>query len=59
MDDGGGSLWLISTVGGVILLGLALAYASFRGRGVTPAQKEAGERGAQKVYAEEQRAPEN
>jgi hypothetical protein len=55
MDDGSGGYWMIMTVLGVIALGVALAYGIMRNRSVTRGQKEAGERGAERVYAEENR----
>ena len=58
MDDFGG-LWILMTVGGVIALGLALAYATMRNRKMTRGEKIESEEGTARVYAEEQRAPEN
>lgn len=59
MDDGGGALWLILTVGGILLLGLAIAYAALRNRSLTRTEKARSEAGTAEVYAEEQRAKEN
>lgn len=60
MAPGGGDLWLLMTVLGVGLLGLTIAYAMFKNRqGMTPEKRKLTERGAENVYAAEQRDPAN
>ncbi|GLK80154.1 hypothetical protein [Methylopila turkensis] len=57
--EGGGVLWLILTVGGVIVLGVALSYGMLRNRQTTRSEKIAAERGAERVYDAESRDPAN
>lgn len=60
MAPGGGDLWLLMTVLGVGLLGITIAYAAFKSRlNMTPSKREVADRGAERVYAEEQRDPAN
>lgn len=56
MNDGG-ALWLILTVGGVMLLALALVYATLRNRKITPAEHAETERKTAEVYRSENRDP--
>lgn len=59
MEDGGGALWLILTVGGVLLLGLALAYATLRNRKIRPTEHAQTEAATDRLYETEAREPEN
>lgn len=59
MTDGGGDLWLLLTVGGVVVLGAAMAFAIMRNRKMTSGQKKASESATRDVYAAEAREPEN
>ena len=57
---GGGDLWSLKTVGGVLVLGLVLAYATIKNRkGTTPEKRRLQDRATEDVYAAEQRDPAN
>lgn len=58
--NGGGDLWLWMTVGGVIVLGVAIAYATIRNRKeMTSVKARETERATEAVYDAEQRDPAN
>lgn len=59
MQDGGGALWLILTVGGVILLGLVLAYTTMRNRKIRPTEHAATEAATADLYKAAAAEPEN
>ena len=59
-SGGGGDLWGVMTVGGVVVLGLVLAYATFKNRKeMTPEKRRLQERATEDVYEAEQRDPAN
>lgn len=45
--------WLFAVLGGAIILGLFLAYGAYKSSTATRRQKQAAERGAQRIYEEE------
>ncbi|MDR4306064.1 hypothetical protein IHQ68_05440 [Chelatococcus sambhunathii] len=58
--NAGGDLWLLMTVAGVVVLGAVIAYSIVRSRrGMTAQKQRLADRGAEEVYAAEQRDPAN
>lgn len=54
--NGGGDLWLLMTVGGVAVLGIALAYSMFQKR---RGDIRVTDRATEELYEAEQRDPAN
>lgn len=52
--EGGGDLWMLLTVGGVVVLGLALFYATMQNRKKTAAEDQTTQRATAELYAEEE-----
>lgn len=46
--------WLFAVLGGVIILGIAIAYGAYKSSKATPRQKDAAERGAHELYHKDQ-----
>lgn len=58
--DGGGDLWLLMTVAGVAILGLAIAFAMISNRRhMTRQKRQLAEQATKDVYAAEARDPAN
>lgn len=55
MLDPGTAMYFFAVVGGVIILGIAMAYGMARNRQRSRAEKLESERGAHRIYEEEDR----
>ncbi len=52
MADIWASPWVLVVAGGVVILGLALAYGIWKGNQVTPSEEAASEDGTRRIYDE-------
>ncbi len=46
--------WLFAVLGGAVILGIVIAYGSFRASKATKRQQEAGEHAAHEIYHKDQ-----
>jgi len=56
MPELGPILWIIALVGGVIVLGAAIAYGTMRNRKVTPAEERASDIKTREIYHKDEPA---
>lgn len=50
-------IWLLTTGGGTLVLGCAIAYAILRQRRLTPGEKQAQDAGVHQLYRDEKGGP--